>query len=251
MILKLKIDRHFNKKKYRKYLEILPFIFTFLNAFFGFRSIIYSLEDNYYAAACCILIAAVMDTVDGELARSLNADSKLGMELDSLCDAISFCLAPIILLYSWYPEVVNNGEIVILGFYLCAGLLRLARFNLTSMDQKDYFIGLPTTVAAFFIANLVLYNKWMYSQPVLFILVFCMALLMISTVRFPTFKNNGISKKAKYIRFCIGFSMLFLSIKEYPLLLLCVSSYILAGIVFSIGEQLYKYFLNIPYTRKF
>ena len=90
------------KKKGKQNLFIVPFLFTFANAVFGLLSVIKTLECEFVTASYCIILAALMDFFDGKLARAFNSTSCLGMELDSLCDAISFCFAPAILLYSWY-----------------------------------------------------------------------------------------------------------------------------------------------------
>ena len=105
-----------------------------------------------------------MDLCDGRLARYFGSTSVLGMELDSLCDAISFCFAPAILLYSWSLYQLGIAGMVVLGLYLCSGLFRLARFNIISITQVTSFVGLPTTIAAFFFANVVMYEKWLASS---------------------------------------------------------------------------------------
>src|SRR5581483_7627158 len=107
-----------------------------------------------------IILAAFMDLIDGRLARALGSSSYFGMELDSLCDAISFCLAPSVLLYSWFPGPVVGWGTLSLVLYLCLGLSRLARFNLTAEKQQAAFIGLPTPIAAFFVSTLILSDTW-------------------------------------------------------------------------------------------
>lgn len=137
-------------KKYRKHLHLLPFLFTFANAFLGFIAIVYALEGNFTYAVYSIMLAALMDMCDGRLARALGTTSMLGQELDSLADGISFGLAPCVVLYTWYPGVIGYTGFIALACYLSAGLYRLARFNLTAAAQHSYSIGLPIPVAAFF-----------------------------------------------------------------------------------------------------
>lgn len=192
----------FKKLQYsgKKNLFLIPFFFTFGNAFCGFLSVINTLEEDYFMAALFILLAALMDLCDGRLARWFGSTSVLGMELDSLCDAISFCFAPAILLYSWSLYQLGIFGMIVLGLYLCAGLFRLARFNITSVNQTSYFTGLPTTIAAFFFANLVLYELWIAKssfaamvrpERIAFIGA-VIALLMISSVKFPSLKTVDI-----------------------------------------------------------
>lgn len=115
----------------KKKLFLIPFFFTFANALCGFMSVVKTLDEEYLIAALCIILAAGMDLCDGRLARMIGSTSVLGMELDSLCDAISFCFAPAILLYSWSLYQLGVAGLVVLSLYLCAGLFRLARFNIS------------------------------------------------------------------------------------------------------------------------
>lgn len=192
------ILKRLRKPKRPKHVYIIPFIFTFLNAFFGLLSVLYTIEHNYIMAAYCILSAVCMDFWDGRLARALNTCSSLGMELDSLCDAISFCFAPAILMYSWHVHQIGILGLIAVCLYLCSGLFRLAKFNAQNMNQNNYFIGLPTTFAACFIALFVLLAVWFEvsthnalssSLGVLLILSY----LMPSSMRFPSLKQIRMS----------------------------------------------------------
>jgi len=115
------------------------------------------------------------------------------MQLDSLCDAISFCVAPAFLVYSW--ELYKFGFIGLMScaLFFLAGVLRLARFNITSNEQSIFFLGLPTTIAGCFLATLLLNLGYAYrdfwSLVVLSVLMVFLGVLMISTLRFPTFKH--------------------------------------------------------------
>jgi len=188
------------KKKGKQKLFVVPYFFTFANAIFGLLSVIQTFEGNFIGAAYFIVLAAIMDLIDGKLARAFGSTSYLGTELDSLCDAISFCFAPAILLYSMYFKNLGLVGVFVLSLYLCCGLLRLAKFNISSATQvKDitYFVGLPTTVSAFLLAQIVINSDWISIQffwflqnPFLFTLfIAAIALLMISPVRFPSFKK--------------------------------------------------------------
>jgi CDP-diacylglycerol--serine O-phosphatidyltransferase len=184
--------------------RLFPFLFTFGNAFFGFFSIILAFEGEKVTAAYCIFISALMDALDGRVARLMKVESELGVELDSLCDAISFCLAPAFLIYVWQLRTFGFVGAVIGALFLLAGLFRLARFNLLHDEQTVFFIGLPTTIAGCFVATILLnahtlkhtlllaYNVWLPFINAGLLLV--LAWLMISSVRFPAFKR-GIVKK--------------------------------------------------------
>lgn len=179
----------------KKKLFVIPYIFTFANACFGLLAVLYAWDDLYKNAALCIVCSACADALDGRLARLFNSCSPLGMELDSLCDAISFCFAPAILMYGSFLHRYGVLGIIVSGIYLCAGLFRLAKFNNSSCQQKIFFIGLSTPVSAIFFAMLILYEPWLlhtfcgpYVPYVVLVLALVFAYLMVSRVKFPTFK---------------------------------------------------------------
>jgi CDP-diacylglycerol--serine O-phosphatidyltransferase len=217
----------------------IPHLFTLGNALCGYVSIIQSLEGNYTAAAYAIILAAVMDFLDGRIARALGVTSCIGMELDSLSDAISFCLAPTIMLYSSQAPTNTKLLLVALGFYLCAGLWRLARFNVSSTEQCYAFKGLPTTVAAFFMAAIIMAEPWFelhiqdhFFYIALLLIVISLSYLMISAIPFPTFKNTN-NKALKCGAILVAMSiplMIWYSYQGYPCLLVIMSCYIISSI---------------------
>lgn len=218
----------------------IPHIFTLGNALCGYVSIIQSLEGNYTIAAYAIILAAVMDFLDGRIARALGVTSCIGMELDSLSDAISFCLAPTIMLYSSQSPADTHLLLIALGCYLCAGLWRLARFNVSSSEQCIAFKGLPTTIAAFFMAAIIMAEPWFehYIHDnafyiALLVIVIALSYLMISAIPFPTFKNTQ-KRTMKFLMLAIALIVPFMvwySYKGYPCLLVMMSGYILSSIV--------------------
>lgn len=227
-------------------LFIIPFFFTFGNALCGFLSVINTLEEDYTMAALFILLAALMDLCDGRLARWFGSTSVLGMELDSLCDAISFCFAPAILLYSWSLYQLGTFGMIVLGLYLCAGLFRLARFNISSINQTSYFTGLPTTLAAFFFANVVLYEPWiahssfaaMVRPERMAFMVAVVALLMISSVKFPSVKTVKMKlSTGLFLLVAIAFA-LWCIIKGYPLFLVLSAGYIVISFLMSMAREI-------------
>lgn len=229
-------------------LHIIPFLFTFANALFGFLSVIKTLEDQFIAAAWCIVFAAIMDFFDGRIARLLGTATYVGRELDSLCDAVSFCFAPAILMYSWSLWSLGSVGLAVLGLFLCCGLFRLARFNVLHANQTDYFIGLPTTFAAFFVAQLVLNESWLARsilhaalRPEHIAFIACMiALLMISSIKFPS---------AKYLQMRLavtGLVAVFIGLsawalwRGYPVLLFVTSFYIVGGFLVGIFREIIR-----------
>lgn len=218
------------KKRCQKSFKMLPNIFTFLNALFGFFAIVKALEGSVVIAGYYIMLAALMDACDGRLARVLKVTSCFGAELDSLADAISFCLAPVILVYCWYPSPLGFAGLAILGLYLCAGLARLARFNSNPVQPLYYFQGLPTTVAAFCIASFP--TSVFVHQKITLSLVMGLALLMISHVPFPSFKKGlRVRVYEKILALILALCFLFLLIKGYPVPFIPIAAFI-SGVVF-------------------
>ena len=222
---------------YKKSLFVIPFFFTFANAVLGLLSVCKALDSEFIAAAYCILLAAFLDGLDGRLARAFGSTSILGMELDSLSDAISFCLAPVVLLYSWEVQDFGTIGFIVLAIYLCSGLFRLAKFNTISTMQTNNFMGLPTPVAAFFLTCLVLYHEWiqeslahfLLGKNVLIGLVIFMSFLMISTISFPSFKHNKFSKGVSFYALgAIMIALLFVT-KDYPIMMILPVVYIFTG----------------------
>lgn len=242
MLARLKIIKEKTKNKYKKSIVAIPSILTFLNAICGFLSIIKALEGKFTFAACYIILAVILDGLDGRIARRLSLSTEFGSELDSLCDAISFCLAPVILIYCWYPDNLGFLAKLSLVSYLCAGLGRLAKFNVTSKDQYKYFIGLPTTLAAFSVTSLILSYKWLsqnlwgiiLTKQILFSLVFILAIFMISPIKFYSFKSYKLIYPADYIKLLLALiTLVLLFIKGYPILFFAVVFYIVGNIVIS------------------
>ncbi|OGB97278.1 CDP-diacylglycerol--serine O-phosphatidyltransferase [candidate division TM6 bacterium RIFCSPHIGHO2_12_FULL_36_22] len=236
--------------KHKKRLYLLPTFLTFANACLGLFSIMQSLEDNYMLAAYFILFAAAMDFCDGRLARALGAQSNLGMELDSLSDAISFVLAPAVLLYSWTVSDFGMLGVAILAVYLCAGLFRLAKFNVTSDQQSQYFMGLPTPVAAFLVTSFVVYQEWLEASRVKFVyhklwlisLIIFIAFLMVSKIQFPAFKQGGErSKFSLFNIFLILFPVGLLGlIYGYPVFLFMLIWYLGYGMFKTVYPKFYR-----------
>ncbi len=170
-------------------LQLIPNIFTVCNGLLGFGSLVCAANDNFVAAAYCILLGALCDTLDGKCARMLDASNPIGIQLDSLSDLVSFCLAPAFLAYRWYLENVYIWGFVATAFFFIAGLIRLARFNVMHNEQKSFFLGLPSTAAGSLLV-MVLLNISRTGLPFyqfrsLTMLVMFLGMLMTSTIRFP------------------------------------------------------------------
>src|SRR5690554_4735192 len=134
-------------------------MFTLGNLYCGFLSISFAAAGSYKNAAILILIGMMLDSMDGRLARMLDADSTLGKELDSLADIVTFGVAPSFLVYYTYFYQFDLWGIIVAGLFPLFGAYRLARFNITpSKVSMDYFVGVPITAAGGILAILTLFG---------------------------------------------------------------------------------------------
>lgn len=176
----------------------LPSMFTIANLFLGILAIILIFDNKTDLAAMMVILAMVTDGLDGQVARALKVQSEFGKELDSLSDVISFGVAPAFIMY-----VVAFQDIGVLGWIITAifpicGALRLARFNVLTVKKTGYFIGLPIPAAGGVLATLALFHNNV-STSILIGSTVVLALLMISTIKYPSFKRDHLPKAAFWI----------------------------------------------------
>jgi CDP-diacylglycerol--serine O-phosphatidyltransferase len=206
----------------RKTFFILPNLFTLSSVFCGFLAITLAASvhgreagslDTLFQAAVAICFAFFFDLADGRVARLTKTQSELGLQLDSLADVISFGAAPALLVYKWGLTRFGLWGIII-GFVFCgAAALRLARFNVLAMrshqagDKPGKFIlGLPVPVAASVLVSLVVLNHQlrlgddyaMIGQASLAVLVLVLSYLMVSRIRFRSFKDLHWSRRTAF-----------------------------------------------------
>ena len=192
--------------------SVIPNLFTAINMFCGFFSIIEASNGNINYAAWLIFVAALFDALDGIVARLTNSSSELGIELDSLSDVISFGAAPAFILYKTFLYQFDVYGIIIASLPMIAGGFRLARFNVQLVGfEKSFFIGLPIPTAALTIASFVLafYDNGYSSPYIHFIipLVIVVSILMISNIRYetlPKFTFKGIREKPFHFLFLLA-----------------------------------------------
>jgi len=191
--------------------SVIPNLFTSLNMFCGFLSILSASEGNFIYSAWLIFTAAIFDALDGMVARLTNSSSEIGVELDSLSDVVSFGVAPAFLLYKSFFYSMNTWGIILSAMPLIAGGFRLARFNVQLVGfSKSFFLGLPIPTSALTIASFVLafYNDG-YPKPISdFIapMILVLSYLMVSNIRYetlPKFSLQGLKEKPYHFIFLI------------------------------------------------
>ena len=228
------------KKKFKlvsskKTRYLLPNILTLGGVCLGISSIKFSIDGNYSLAVIFILLAAILDALDGRIARLIKGTSEFGKELDSLTDFVSFGIAPVFILYFW--ELNNYGKLgwaITLIYSVCC-VLRLARFNLTKVDEKqlwksNYFEGVPSPAGGILILMPLFYELSDFSftfnikNLTPYFTVF-MAFLLVSKIPTLSLKKISISPKAT-IFILLGIGIIFISLLNNPFETLLVLSLI-------------------------
>ncbi len=181
-------------KERRKGIYLLPNIMTSASLFSGFYAIVASIKLNLEQAAVAVIIAAVFDGLDGRIARMTNTTSRFGVEYDSLADLVSFGVAPAVLAYQWALRGFGRLGWLAAFLYCATTALRLARFNTLAHTSKRYFLGLPCPAAAGTVATMLLFCAQLsihgeMSRLAAMGLVYILAFLMVSTVRYYSFKD--------------------------------------------------------------
>jgi CDP-diacylglycerol--serine O-phosphatidyltransferase len=153
------MDRKLSKQELRELLYrrryVIPNAVTVGNMFCGFLAILYATSGRFEKAIIAILIAILLDGLDGRVARRLNATSKFGIEYDSFSDVVSFGIAPAVLIYYWaFHHIADDFGVIVTFFYGVCAASRLARFNISTENLKN-FVGLPTPGAAAFVVAVV------------------------------------------------------------------------------------------------
>ena len=235
---------------------ILPNLLTLIGVCLGISSIKFSLDQNYNLAITFIVFAALLDALDGRIARLIKGTSEFGKELDSLTDFVSFGIAPAFIIYFW--ELKNYGKIgwaITLIFSVCC-VLRLARFNLTKIENKEqwklnYFQGIPSPAGGILILLPLIYeqsniNLDMDIKSITPYFVVVIAILLIS--KRPTFSFKKISILPKFTIFILlVIGTIFVSLIFFTFKTLLILSF---AYLMSIPLSLFIFRKNMKATKK-
>lgn len=220
----------------RRGIYILPNLFTTGNLFCGFWAIISVFQEKFFYAAVAILLACVFDILDGKVARLSGATSKFGVQYDSLADLVSFGIAPALLAFSWALRPYGKfGWLAAFLFVVC-GTLRLARFNVqSSSGEVKYFKGLPIPAAASMIAlTILLYLRLietdLVKDIVILVMIYVLAFLMVSNIRYFSFKELNLAKRKPFSIFIfVILSMIVIIMEPTIVLFVSVIFYVFSG----------------------
>jgi CDP-diacylglycerol---serine O-phosphatidyltransferase len=235
---------------FRKSFYILPNLFTLSCVLCGFVSLSLSstggADENLYLAALAICFGFFFDTFDGRVARLTKTQTDLGRDLDSLADVITFGAAPALLVYRWGLTSFGRLGVLIAGLFVCAGALRLARFNVLSRREESggqknpgkYILGLtiPTAASVLVFMVIVSHNAGPFrllSETSTAVIVLVLSALMVSRVRFRSFKDVRLTgKTVGVLLLIIGASaaIIFTGLEKAFIFLLLVLAYIGLGL---------------------
>ena len=265
-------DTVVNNHRLRRGMYILPSLFTVGTLICGYYAILTTLQgaqlmaagasgalasSTFDRASMAIGLAILFDGLDGRIARLTNSTSNFGREFDSLADVITFGLAPGLLAYSWgvRPAIAASqlplmhhlraiGWIITFAYLIC-GAARLARFNIDSIKpslDRRYFIGLPIPAAAGVIAAVVHWQK----DPLTFwpialvwlLAVLSLAFLMVSRVRYYSFKALDLRRRRPYVTIIfIGLIIWAIMFYSEPVLLILALTYAISGVIYQISNR--------------
>ncbi|MBZ7987784.1 CDP-diacylglycerol--serine O-phosphatidyltransferase [Campylobacter canadensis] len=226
----MKVDN--NKLAY-----ILPNFFTAASIFLGVLSIFASIAHNYEKAMMFIILSLICDGLDGRVARLTNTTSKFGVEFDSLADIVAFGVAPAMLFYFNLANEFGRLGVLASALFIIFGAIRLARFNVTTGTyEPNVFIGLPIPTAAVVLSIWVVFVKdYNFENKIILFFVialaFLLSFLMVSNVRYPSFKKLEF-KKANILKtlIIIIFVASLIYLKPLEIFTFIVSLYTLYGI---------------------
>ena len=195
---------------------ILPNTLTIIGVCIGLSSIKFALDQNYGLSIIALLIAGILDTLDGRIARLIKGTSKVGKELDSLTDVVSFGVAPAFIMYFWtLNELGKLGWLIVLVYVVCCAL-RLARFNIMThgdelLWKQNFFEGVPSPGGAGLVMlplvlyKLEIYNFDQYRLLVVSTIFIITSILMISKLPTYSFKRIAIPRSTTiFLLFGIG-----------------------------------------------
>ena len=217
-------NRKFKLVSSKKTRYLLPNILTLAGVCLGISSIKFSIDGNYSLAVIFILFAAILDALDGRVARLIKGTSEFGKELDSLTDFVSFGIAPVFVLYFW--ELDNYGKLgwaITLIYSVCC-VLRLARFNLTKVKDSEvwknnFFEGIPSPAGGILILMPLIYELSNFNIDFNFknfTPYFTLAIAILLVSKLPTLSLKKISISPKTTAFILlGIGIVFISLLFY------------------------------------
>ncbi|NUM88859.1 MAG: CDP-diacylglycerol--serine O-phosphatidyltransferase [Bdellovibrionales bacterium] len=219
------------------YIYALPNLLTSANLLLGFLAILLAVDGRYIQAVWAVLFSSIFDMLDGRVARLTNTTSRFGVEYDSLCDLVSFGIAPSILIYFAALKPFGRAGMVAAFVFALCGALRLARFNvLADVVPKSYFMGLPIPIASLTLCTSLLFAEELridaYRNPWFLALTLSLGMLMVSTFKFPSFKDTHVRRRRAFSPFAFLFITLVILVSWFEV---AAFSFFLIYIILSVS----------------
>jgi CDP-diacylglycerol--serine O-phosphatidyltransferase len=216
-------------EKLRRGVYLIPSLFTAGNLMCGFFSIIATFNGEFINAALFIILANILDGIDGYAARLTKTTSRFGVEFDSLADVVSFGVPPAVLVYLWSLVPWQTWGWLAACTYVVCGALRLSRFNVQAQGvSKSHFVGLPIPAAAQMITSTVILYYYLGGEGspsrhvTLLLVIYGLAALMVSSVPYLSLKNNDVKKRHPVWMLVSGIILITLFIAERHLMFFTV-----------------------------
>ena len=225
------------RESLRRGIYVLPSLFTVGNMLCGFAAVLYAIHDHLERAGWLIILAGLLDGLDGRIARLTKSTSEFGKEYDSLADVVSFGVAPAILVYLWGLRDVGRWGWAAAFMFLVAGSVRLARFNVKAgVSDRRFFTGLPIPGGAGALTLMVLVALQLgihvgrASSAVASVFVFLVSVLMVSTIPYRSFKEYNLRQRWPATAFfVIALIVAVIAFTPLPAMALLLSVYLVAG----------------------
>jgi CDP-diacylglycerol--serine O-phosphatidyltransferase len=231
----------------KKGIYVLPNLFTTANLFCGFYSAIASMKGMYEIAAVAILIAVVLDGLDGRIARITHTTSRFGAEYDSLCDLVTFGVAPALLVYNWSLIAFGKWGWMAAFLFCVCGALRLARFNVqVGVIDSRVFNGLPIPGGAAVVATGILLYYYLGGEGRFSVLpvmlgVVALSLFMVSSIKYYSFKDLNFFSRKPFMSFVLIVLILVIVVAEPEIMMFTFTfGYSLSGPVWAICRAIRK-----------
>ncbi len=238
------MEEKVTQSRARRSVYILPNLFTMASLFAGFLGILWAIEGQFDMTALAILFSCLFDGLDGKVARLTGTSSDFGVQFDSLADLVAFGVAPAIMVYQW--QLARFGRLGILAAFMliACGALRLARFNVMTgktTTSKKFFVGLPIPAAGCMIALFFMFERYLPDDiaaavipKACLVLVYALSFLMVSRVRYASFKELGLVKAHPFSAMVTAL-LLFVVVASEPWLMgfLLFSAYLISGIFYT------------------
>lgn len=232
---------HPEKERRRRGIYLLPNLFTTAALFSGFYAVLAAMNGKFEHAAIAIFIAMILDGLDGRVARMTNTQTAFGAEYDSLSDMVAFGLAPALVSYVWSLDNLGKVGWMAAFVYTAAAALRLARFNTqVGIADKRYFQGLPSPAAAAVIAG----SVWVAVEYgiagedvsiLVGILTVASGLLMVSNVRYNSFKEIDLKGKIPFVSVVImALALAIVVVQPATVLFVIFMTYAISGPVLTL-----------------